>query len=542
MTLILFEPLDASHAEALHDLWSDREVVRFTNWESSSALEETCGRIERLSNRYASEPHRLGPYAVRDGEFQFVGLIGIDHVDSEHELWYLVRRDRWGRGYGSAMVARMIDEASARGFGRLAATAVAANTASWRLLERHGFERVATLVEGFRRHGVTADLHCYERRLPAARAAPSPCPAWDDLVLPDAQLQQLREIVALASSRPGDSATQGRQPLRPGGTLVLLTGAAGTGKSLAAKALADALQQPLLRVDLAQVAGRYIGETEKNLDRVFDAARQSGAVLLLDEADALLDWRGEVEEAHDRHANLVASGLLQRLEGHPGLAIVVTRSRGAPDPAFARRMAAIVEFPRPDAPAREAIWRRHLPAVTGPPPLDYARLARMNIDGRTIRNIAVRARFLAAASNAPATLSLVLEAAAAERGDLGADHGPARSFDQGNTTVMTVDPQTLDRAYAMLEEFGPELSLPRPKRLEQHFPQLSDEQAREVLEQVARVSKTVWSLAERGGAARLGRDTLVAELQAAHPFLREAGLDRARFLVNYYAWHEGYDR
>jgi RimJ/RimL family protein N-acetyltransferase len=247
--------------------------VRFTNWELSSTLEQTRERIERLRNRYAAEPHRLGPYAVRDGESQLVGLIGIDYVDREHELWYLVRRDRWGRGYGTAMVARVIHEASARGFGRMVATAVAANTASWRLLERDGFQRVATLVNGFRGHGVTADLHRYERRLAAI-----------------------------------------------------------------------------------------------------------------------------------------------------------------------------------------------------------------------------------------------------------------------------VDPQTLDRAYAVLEEFGPQRSRPATERLAGQFPQLTDGQVREVLEQVGRVSKSVWSLAERGGEAKLGRDAIVAELQAAHPFLREAGLERATFLVNYYAWHDGHDR
>lgn len=542
MMPILFEPLDSAHAEALHDLWSDRETVRFTNWELISTLEETRGRIERLRNRYAPEPHRLGPYAVRDGDSQLVGLIGVDYVEREHELWYLVRRDRWGRGYGSAMVARMIDEASARGFGRLAATAVAANTASWRLLERHGFERVATLVSGFRGHGVTADLHYYERSLPAGRVAGPPAAAWDDLVLPDAQLQQLREIAARASFAADGSHVQRRRLLRTGGTLALFTGAPGTGKSLAAAVLAAALQRPLHRVDLAKVVSRYIGETGKNLDRILDAARQHEAVLLLDEADSLFARRGGVEDAHDRYANPEVSYLLQRLEDHPGLAIVVTRSRSTLDDAFLRRLTAIVDFPRPDAPAREAIWRRHLPVEVGQPPLDHARLARMNIDGRTIRNIAVRARFLAAATNAPVTLSMVLEAAAAERGRPGADRGPGPGPDQRSSSDMSLDPQILDRAYALLEEFGPQRSRPPDQRLAEQFPQLTDEQVREVLELAARVSKSVWSLAERGGEAKLGRDAIVAELQAAHPFLREAGLDRARFLVNYYAWHEGHDR
>jgi [ribosomal protein S5]-alanine N-acetyltransferase len=163
LPVVTFTALDAAHAADLHALWSDAEGVRYTNWDPASTAEDTRQRIARLQARYADGAGRLGPWVVLDGSGQFVGLIGVDFVDREYEVWYLVRRSHWGRGYGSAMLGELLVQASAPRYARLVATAVADNTASWRLLERHGFRRVATLVHGFRRHGVAADLHRYER-------------------------------------------------------------------------------------------------------------------------------------------------------------------------------------------------------------------------------------------------------------------------------------------------------------------------------------------------------------------------------------------
>lgn len=158
-------PLDATHAAFAHELWSDAQVVRFTNWEPSASCDEAASRIERLRGRYDGEPNRDGPYAAIDLEGRPTGLIGIDWVDREHEVWYLVPRRLWRQGHGSAMLSAVLDHAASRSFERVVATSVADNAASWRLLERHGFRRVATLVQGFRRHGVVADLHRYERAL-----------------------------------------------------------------------------------------------------------------------------------------------------------------------------------------------------------------------------------------------------------------------------------------------------------------------------------------------------------------------------------------
>lgn len=160
---ILLLPLAETHATFAHELWSDPQVVRFTNWEQSATPEDAARRIARLHARYAEERRRDGPFVAVGADSRPVGLIGIDWVDSEHEVWYLVPRSLWGLGFGSAMLSAMLDRATSRSYERVVATSVAANAASWRLLERHGFRRVATLVHGFRRHGVVADLHRYER-------------------------------------------------------------------------------------------------------------------------------------------------------------------------------------------------------------------------------------------------------------------------------------------------------------------------------------------------------------------------------------------
>jgi len=160
---IVLVPLAETHAAFAHELWSDPQVVRFTNWELTATSEDASQRIARLHARYADERKRDGPFVAMSADGRCVGLIGIDWVDNEHEAWYLVPRSLWRLGFGSAMLSAMLDRATSRSYERVVATSVATNAASWRLLERHGFRRVATLVLGFRRHGVVADLHRYER-------------------------------------------------------------------------------------------------------------------------------------------------------------------------------------------------------------------------------------------------------------------------------------------------------------------------------------------------------------------------------------------
>ena len=160
--------------------------------------------------------------------------------------------------------------------------------------------------------------------------------------------------------------------------------------------LANELRLDLYRIDLSQVVSKYIGETEKNLRRVFDAAEEGGAILLFDEADALFGKRSEVKDSHDRYANIEVSYLLQRMEAYRGLAILTTNMKHALDTAFLRRLRFVVHFPFPDAAQRAEIWRRVFPPHTPTEGLDVRRLAQLNVAGGNIRNIALNAAFLAA--------------------------------------------------------------------------------------------------------------------------------------------------
>ena len=243
-----------------------------------------------------------------------------------------------------------------------------------------------------------------------------PRAAWDDLVLPEPQLRTLREITAHVRRRARVYGTWGfaQKCARGLGISALFAGASGTGKTLAAEVLANELRLDLYRIDLSQVVSKYIGETEKNLRRVFDAADEGGAILLFDEADALFGRRSEVKDSHDRYANIEVSYLLQRMEAYRGLAILTTNMKDALDPAFLRRIRFVVQFPFPDGLQRAEIWRRMFPAQTPVDGLDMARLARLNVAGGNIRNIALNAAFLAADANEPVRMAHLLRAARTE--------------------------------------------------------------------------------------------------------------------------------
>lgn len=190
---------------------------------------------------------------------------------------------------------------------------------------------------------------------------------------------------------------------------------------MAALGVAHRLGIQILRLDLSKVVSKYIGDTEKNIDRVFSDAQRSGSAILIDEADALFGKRSEVKDAHDRYANIEVSYLLQRMEAFDGLAILTTNMRQNLDPAFLRRLRFIVDFPKPDLPAREKIWRQCVPAQSHQ--LDDAafhQLARrIDLTGGHIRQITIRAAFIAAAASLKINLEHVAQAARAEFAKLG---------------------------------------------------------------------------------------------------------------------------
>lgn len=243
-----------------------------------------------------------------------------------------------------------------------------------------------------------------------------PRETWDDIVLPEQQKQILREVSLHVRNRLKVYEKWGfaHKSSRGLGISTLFVGESGTGKTMASEVLAKELQLDLYRIDLSQVVNKYIGETEKNLKRLFDAAEDGGAILLFDEADALFGKRSDVKDSHDRYANIEVSYLLQRMEAYRGLAILTTNMKKALDTAFLRRIRFIVQFPFPDAAQRAEIWRRIFPPDTPVEDLDIGKLARLNIAGGNIRNIALNAAFLSADAGEPVRMEHVLRATRSE--------------------------------------------------------------------------------------------------------------------------------
>jgi hypothetical protein len=236
---------------------------------------------------------------------------------------------------------------------------------------------------------------------------------WGDLVLPEAQQRILQQIAVHTHHRLTVHHDWGfaDKSARGLGIATLFWGDSGTGKTLAAEVLANTLGLALYRIDLSAVVSKYIGETEKNLRRVFDSAEELGAILLFDEADALFGKRSEVKDSHDRYANIEVSYLLQRMEAYRGLAILTTNHKAALDTAFARRLRFVVHFPFPDEAQREALWHGVFPDAAPLAQLDYRKLARLAVPGGTIRNIALAAAFLAAEAGTPIDMQHLLRAA-----------------------------------------------------------------------------------------------------------------------------------
>jgi hypothetical protein len=239
---------------------------------------------------------------------------------------------------------------------------------------------------------------------------------WDDLVLPEVQIDVLRGVLAHVRQRATvyEAWGFGRKSGRGLGVTTLFAGPSGTGKTLAAEVLANELRLDLYRVDLSQVVSKYIGDTEKNLRRVFDAAEDGGVVLLFDEADALFGKRSDVRDSHDRYANVEVSYLLQRMEAYRGLAVLTTNMKQAIDGAFLRRIRFVITFPYPDTAQRAEIWRRAFPPETPTEGLDAEKLARLSMAGGNIANIALGAAVLAADAKRSVGMTHVLAAARAE--------------------------------------------------------------------------------------------------------------------------------
>jgi SpoVK/Ycf46/Vps4 family AAA+-type ATPase len=223
---------------------------------------------------------------------------------------------------------------------------------------------------------------------------------WLDIILPVDQLAILHEIIATVRGRPLvlEEWGVGQKLASSAGITVLFAGPPGTGKTMAAEIIARELGLDLYKIDLSTIVSKYIGETEKNLEKIFEEAQSSNAILFFDEADAIFGKRSEVKDAHDRYANIEVSYLLQRMEAYDGVTILATNLRANLDEAFTRRLQFAVDFPFPEKPDRLRIWQTLFPPdLPRSPDLDFDLLAqRFKLTGGNIRNIIVSAAYLAA--------------------------------------------------------------------------------------------------------------------------------------------------
>jgi Winged helix domain, variant/ATPase family associated with various cellular activities (AAA) len=298
------------------------------------------------------------------------------------------------------------------------------------MLDEHEIEEIAAAAAAAPAGSAGADLQAAARRrsghaLGRLAARIEPCARWDDLVVPEDTRDQLRELCTWAAQRRRvlDQWGLGRTTSRGRGIAALFSGAAGTGKTLAAEVVAGELGLDLYRIDLAGVVSKYVGETEKNLDRVFDAAERANAVLLFDEADALFGKRSAVRDSHDRYANIEISYLLQRMEAYDGLAVLSTNLRDNLDAAFLRRLAFVVTFPFPEVEERrriwDVVWPVELPRARD---VDLEELAETHrLSGGQIRNVVLAAAYLAAADGGCVHAGHVEHALGREYGKTGRD-------------------------------------------------------------------------------------------------------------------------
>lgn len=242
---------------------------------------------------------------------------------------------------------------------------------------------------------------------------------WHDLVLPGYCINALHEFLYWMQYR--DQVINDWGGKACGGPVALFAGPSGTGKTFSAQVLANALGWPLYRVDLGMLVSKYIGETEKNLNALFDAANNKEMVLLFDEAESIFGKRGEIKEARDRYANMEISHLLSRIESHNGPCILTSNLQQQLDPAFARRFQFVIEFPRPNKVARSLLWQKHFPPRAPlSESIDVDLLGEtINLTGGQIKNAALQAAFLSAANSSPIDLNSLARAVWMEMGKEG---------------------------------------------------------------------------------------------------------------------------
>jgi hypothetical protein len=379
---VLLDGVDQHAAAGAHQL----DELLFDD--APLAIVATAGRI-------TGRPPRLGRGSV-------VIEVGVPGEAAREQLW-----QRALPATTAAAVPRWAAERYAVTPGVIAAAATAATARA----EARGDALIARDVHDGLRGVLDAKLATLGMRITWRQT-------WDDLVLPDDAVAEVREFIARVRHRRlvYDRWGFGRKVAKGLGLSALFAGPPGTGKTMVAGLIADALQLDLYQVDLSKVVSKWVGETEKNLGELFDAAEAGHAILLFDEADSLFAKRTQVQSSNDRYANLEVNYLLQRMEAFAGIVILTTNHDAAIDEAFRRRLSLRVDFPVPEPDERERLWRALLPAEAAlGPDIDYPALAdRYEMTGGYIKNAALRAAFLAADEDAPIAMRHLDRAARAE--------------------------------------------------------------------------------------------------------------------------------
>lgn len=245
---------------------------------------------------------------------------------------------------------------------------------------------------------------------------------WEDIVLPEDTLEHLKEVFGFIKYKGKVHSDWGfEKKLSLGkGLNVLFSGPPGTGKTMAAEILANEVKLDLYKIDLSGLVSKYIGETEKNLKKIFEEAETSNSILFFDEADALFGKRSEVKDSHDRYANIETAYLLQKMEEHEGIVILASNFRKNMDDAFLRRLHFTVEFPLPDDRSRENIWRKTFPKETPiAKDVDFAFLSKFKLAGGNIKNIVLAASFLAAENSGAVAMEHIIKATRREYEKIG---------------------------------------------------------------------------------------------------------------------------
>lgn len=355
------------------------------NSDTLAALQAALERLEELPS-----------ITILEGEKPWPADLGTATVVRFGSLDFSERRACWAAGLTAAQLtvdSKLADELACRY--RLTAGQVyrAVDSAA----SQAALENRAPALDDF----ANAARAQFTHDLGPMAAKVAPVYTWNDIVLPGEQVEQLRDICNQVRFRHVVLGTWGfdRKLSMGKGVSALFSGPPGTGKTMAAEILANDLGLDLYKIDLSQVVSKYIGETEKNLNRVFDEARAGNLILFFDECDALFGKRTEVRDAHDRYANIEISYLLQKMEEHTGLSILATNLKQNLDAAFTRRLTFMVEFPFPDEASRRRIWRAIWPReapLAGSVDLDNV-ACQLKISGGAVKNIAIAAAFLAAA-------------------------------------------------------------------------------------------------------------------------------------------------